>query len=241
MRFLSSVAFSGDRDPSPETPVSYHGRRIDGNARPPSLAREGETPARSGYDDPPIFSRQSMLFSVHAPVREGRRSRPARPGHLLLLSLFLALPLLGCRSNGSEGDAQSGPEASEAVMPAGPGRDLAWVIFGADTVVAEVARTPDERSQGLKDRDFLAPGAGMIFVFSTEEVRSFWMQDTFIPLDIAYLDANARIIDIQQMEPETTRLHTSSGPAMFALEVPQGWFAEMEIAVGAQAEIVFGT
>ena len=38
------------------------------------------------------------------------------------------------------------------------------------------------------------------------------MQDTFIPLDIAYLDANARIIDIQQMEPETTRLHTSSGP-----------------------------
>ena len=81
----------------------------------------------------------------------------------------------------------------------------------------------------------------MIFVFETEEVRSFWMQDTFIPLDIAYLDANARIIDIQQMEPETTRMHTSSGPAMFALEVPQGWFAEMEIEVGAQAEIVFGT
>lgn len=180
-----------------------------------------------------------MLFSVLAPVRGRRRRRLPRPGHLLLCSFLLALPLLGCRSNGSEGDAQSGPETSEAVMPAGPGRDLAWVIFGADTVVAEIARTPDQRSQGLKDRDFLAPGAGMIFVFETEEVRSFWMQDTFIPLDIAYLDANARIIDIQQMEPETTRLHTSSGPAMFALEVPQGWFAEMEIAVGARAQIVF--
>ena len=125
-------------------------------------------------------------------------------------------------------------------MPAGPGRDLAWVIFGADTVVAEIARTSDERGRGLSNRDYLAAGSGMIFVFDTEEVRSFWMQDTFIPLDIAYLDANARIIDIQQMEPETTRLHTSSGPAMFALEVPQGWFAEMEIAIGAQAEIVFG-
>lgn len=180
-----------------------------------------------------------MFLPAPAPNRDGRQGRSSRPGHLLLCSFLLALPLLGCRSNGSEGDAQSGPETSEAVMPAGPGRDLAWVIFGADTVVAEIARTPDQRSQGLKDRDFLAPGAGMIFVFETEEVRSFWMQDTFIPLDIAYLDANARIIDIQQMEPETTRLHTSSGPAMFALEVPQGWFAEMEIAVGARAQIVF--
>ena len=80
----------------------------------------------------------------------------------------------------------------------------------------------------------------MIFIFGDEEVRSFWMQDTFIPLDIAYLDSDARIIDIQQMEPETTRLHTSSSPAMFALEVPQGWFAEMEIEVGVQVEIVFG-
>lgn len=181
-----------------------------------------------------------MFPPAHAPYCDGRRRRS--PRRLLVLPLvLLAAPLLGCRSNGSEGDAQSGPEASEAVMPAGPGRDLAWVIFGADTVRAEVARTPDERSQGLKDRDHLAPGAGMIFVFDDEEVRSFWMQDTFIPLDIAYLDANARIVDIQQMEPETTRLHTSSGPAMFALEVPRGWFAEMEIEVGARAEIVFGT
>lgn len=162
------------------------------------------------------------------------------PGRPLLVLLLLALPLLGCRSNGSEGDAQSVPEATEAARPAGPGRDLAWVIIGADTVVAEVARTVDQRGQGLMDRDFLAPGAGMIFVFDDEEVRSFWMQDTYIPLDIAYLDADARIIDIQQMEPESTRMHTSSGPAMFALEVPQGWFAEMGIEVGDQVEIVFG-
>ncbi len=189
------------------------------------------------------------MFSQSARHKSRDRNRPRSPHFLLfpetrrplLVLLLLALPLLGCRSNGSEGDVQSGSEASEAVMPAGPGRDLAWVIIGADTVVVEVARTPDERSQGLKDRDFLAAGAGMIFVFDDEEVRSFWMQDTYIPLDIAYLDANARIIDIQQMEPESTRLYTSSGPAMFALEVPQGWFSQMEIEVGAQAKIVFGT
>ena len=181
-----------------------------------------------------------MFLPAHAPDCNRRRSLSPRLGHLLLLPLLLALPILGCRSNGSEGDAQTGAEASEAVMPVGPGRDLAWVIFGADTVRAEVARTVDQRRRGLSNRDHLAAGSGMIFVFDTEEVRSFWMQDTFIPLDIAYLDANARIIDIQQMEPETTRMHTSSGPAMFALEVPQGWFAEMQIEVGAQAQIVFG-
>jgi hypothetical protein len=180
-----------------------------------------------------------MFSPPHPPLHGRRRRLSPCLHHLLLFPLLLALPLLGCRSNGAEGDAQSGPEASEA-MPAGPGRDLAWVIFGTDTVVAEVARTSDERGQGLSNRDHLAAGSGMIFVFETEEVRSFWMQDTYIPLDIAYLDANARIIDIQQMEPETTRLHTSSGPIMFALEVPQGWFALMEIGVGAQAEIVFG-
>ena len=189
------------------------------------------------------------MFSSPARHCSRDRNRPrsrrfpllADPVRRLLVLLLLALPLLACRSNGAGGDAQAGPEASEAAVPVGPDRDHAWVIIGADTVVAEVARTVEQRSQGLKDRDFLAPGDGMIFVFDDEEIRSFWMQDTFIPLDIAYLDANARIIDIQQMEPETTRLHTSSGPAMFALEVPRGWFAEMEIEIGAQAEIVFGT
>ncbi len=155
---------------------------------------------------------------------------------MLPVLLSLSLPLLGCRSNGG-GDARSGTEAPEAPLP---DRDRAWVVIGADTVVAEVARTPEERSQGLKNRDVLVPGTGMIFVFDDEEIRSFWMQDTFIPLDIAYLDTDARIVDIQPMEPETTRLHTSSGPAMFALEVPQGWFARMGIEVGARAEIVFG-
>lgn len=180
---------------------------------------------------------------VSMPLRplscDSRRLGRAGPG-LLVLVFFLSSLLLGCRPGGPGNDTQPGPEASQAVMPGGPGRAHAWVIIGADTVLAEVARTPDERSQGLMDRDRLAPGTGMIFIFGDEEVRSFWMQDTFIPLDIAYLDSDARIIDIQQMEPETTLMHTSSGPAMFALEVPQGWFAEMEIEVGVQVEIVFG-
>jgi len=116
----------------------------------------------------------------------------------------------------------------------------AWVIFDADTVVAEVARTSEERAQGLMFREHLPQGSGMLFVFSESQIRSFWMRNTFIPLDIAYLDADLRVVDIQPMDPETEETHPSARPAMFALEVPQGWFKEVGVAVGAQAEVVFG-
>ncbi len=116
----------------------------------------------------------------------------------------------------------------------------AWVIFGADTVQAEVARTPEEREQGLMYRESLMKGRGMLFVFPDSQIRSFWMKNTFIPLDIAYLDAELRIVDILAMEPQSLDPVPSGLPAMFALEVPLNWFAEMGIAVGTQARLVFG-
>lgn len=125
---------------------------------------------------------------------------------------------------------------STALPPAGH----AWVIFGADTVVAEVARTPEERSEGLMYREDVPDGTGMLFVFPDSQVRSFWMANTYVPLDIAYMDPAFRIVDIVAMEPLVTDSYPSAAPAMYSLEVRQGWFADRGIAVGAQAEIVFG-
>ena len=117
--------------------------------------------------------------------------------------------------------------------------DVALVVFGADTVVAEVMDTPAKRSGGLQFRDDVPDGTGMLFVFESEAPRSFWMKDTYIALDIAYLDVNFRIVDIQQMVPQTADLHISAAPAMFALEVRKGWLAEQGIGVGAQATVIF--
>jgi uncharacterized membrane protein (UPF0127 family) len=114
------------------------------------------------------------------------------------------------------------------------------VIFGTDTVVAEVARTPDQRAEGLMYRQELPDGTGMLFVFDRAEVQSFWMQNTYVALDIAYMDASFGVVDIQQMEPLSTDPHESAGPAMFALEVPKGWFAAHGIRVGDRAQVVFG-
>jgi uncharacterized membrane protein (UPF0127 family) len=131
--------------------------------------------------------------------------------------------------------AEVAPDAA-ALPPAGH----AWVIFGADTVLAEVASTADERAEGLMYRDDVPDGTGMLFVFPDSQVRSFWMANTYVPLDIAYLDPSFRVVDIVAMEPLVTDSYPSSAPAMYGLEVRQGWFDENEIAVGAQAQIVFG-
>jgi uncharacterized membrane protein (UPF0127 family) len=131
--------------------------------------------------------------------------------------------------------------AAAAVEPGAlPQAGHAWVIFGADTVVAEVASTADERAQGLMYRDEVPDGTGMLFVFPDSRGRSFWMANTYVALDIAYMDASFRVVDIVAMEPLVTDSYPSQAPAMFGLEVRQGWFAEQGIAIGAQAQIVFG-
>ncbi|MDH3423942.1 MAG: DUF192 domain-containing protein, partial [Gemmatimonadota bacterium] len=135
----------------------------------------------------------------------------------------------------STGGTAGGTPSSR--MPA-PGH--AWVIFGTDTVLAEVAATPEERAEGLMYRDDVPDGTGMLFVFQDSQPRSFWMANTYVALDIAYMDPSYRIVDIIAMEPLVTDSYPSNAPAMFGLEVRQGWFEEHGIGVGAQAEIVFG-
>jgi uncharacterized protein len=83
-------------------------------------------------------------------------------------------------------------------------------------------------------------GGGCSLSSPTAQIRSFWMRNTFIPLDIAYMDESLRIVDIQAMQPEGEDTYPSAMPAMFALEVPRGWFQEVGVEVGAEATIVFG-
>lgn len=109
------------------------------------------------------------------------------------------------------------------------------VCFGSIYVHAELATTYAERQQGLMGRPPLADTVGMLFVFAGDAVRDFWMQGTPSPLSIAFLDSTKTIINIADMEPNTTTIHHSAGPARYALEVRQGWFAERGIAPGAKA------
>jgi uncharacterized protein len=104
-------------------------------------------------------------------------------------------------------------------------------------VQVEIADTPEESQTGLMGRSALAENAGMLFVDDQEQILSFWMKDTLIPLSIAYIDAEGRIVDIQDMQPLDETSHPSAEPAQYALEVNQGFFEERGVAVGDVVEL----
>lgn len=99
-------------------------------------------------------------------------------------------------------------------------------------VKAEIARTAEDRAKGLMFRSRLDEGNGMLFVFETDQVLSFWMKNTLIPLSIAYIAYDGRIIDIKDMYPRDETSVTSSRSARYALEVPQGWFSKAGVLEG---------
>jgi uncharacterized protein len=104
------------------------------------------------------------------------------------------------------------------------------------TLKVEVAATAAARTIGLMNRFSLAPDSGMLFVFPQSEQLGFWMKDTFVPLSIAYLDAKGVILNIADMKPRDETTHPSKGPAMFAVEMKQGWFKERGIVAGDQVQ-----
>jgi uncharacterized membrane protein (UPF0127 family) len=107
------------------------------------------------------------------------------------------------------------------------------LTIGSHKLVAEVAMTPEQRMVGLMHRFSLKPDHGMLFVFERSEPLSFWMKNTFIPLSIAFISADGRIVNIEDMAPQTEDAHWSRGPALYALEMKKGWFAERGIGPGA--------
>lgn len=103
-------------------------------------------------------------------------------------------------------------------------------------VTAEIAATTASRTVGLMRRFSLRPDHGMLFVFDAPQPLAFWMKDTYIPLSIAFIGADGRILNIEDMAPKTEMTHDSRGPAMYALEMKKGWFAQFGIAAGDRVD-----
>lgn len=108
----------------------------------------------------------------------------------------------------------------------------AEISIKGHSVLVELADEPHERSRGLMYRRKMSAGEGMLFVYPEAKPRSFWMKNTYLPLSIAFISDNGMIINISQMTPQSLDSVPSSGPAQFALEVPQGWFKEHGITAG---------
>jgi uncharacterized membrane protein (UPF0127 family) len=96
----------------------------------------------------------------------------------------------------------------------------------------EVARTPEERSLGLMGRRYLGKDEGMLFIFETEDHHSFWMKNTFIPLSIAFIDRDGRIVWMIDMKPLALDSHVPPKPILYALEMNKGLFSSHGVKVG---------
>lgn len=131
----------------------------------------------------------------------------------------------GAAANGGQAAETGTGTVSQAV-------ELVPLRVGGIEIQVEIADDADERQRGLMYRESLEENQGMLFVYPEQRTLGFWMKNTLIPLDIAYIDREGRIVDIQQMEPQTTETHDSAGPAMYALEMNQGWFEANGIRVG---------
>lgn len=118
------------------------------------------------------------------------------------------------------------------------GEDLPTVQLSikGHPLVAEAATTTATRTVGLMYRFSLKPDHGMLFAFEAPQPLAFWMKNTFVPLSIAFIGVDGRILNIEDMAPQTETTHPSKGLALHALEMKKGWFAQHAIVAGDQVE-----
>lgn len=95
-----------------------------------------------------------------------------------------------------------------------------------------IADTPDTQQMGLQFVRTMNADDGMLFKFPTPKVLSFWMQNTYLPLEIAFIDQTNKIVKTEKMIPLSTRSVTSGSPCLMALEVMNGTFDRLGIQSG---------
>lgn len=105
------------------------------------------------------------------------------------------------------------------------------------SIQVEMADTPLERQKGLMFRAELPDDQGMLFRFDKPETQCMWMKNTLIDLDVAFIDQDLRVINVEEMKAGTTQIHCSDKPAAWALEMNGRWFAKKKIESGSKLKL----
>jgi uncharacterized membrane protein (UPF0127 family) len=141
---------------------------------------------------------------------------------------------------GGDGDdpAMADAPATTAAASAGS-RTVAYRLEPAGgrpvTVRLEVAADPAARARGLMDRTEVPEGTGMVFLYPGDVAEAYWMKDTLVPLSIAFVAADGRVVSVAEMAPCTADPCPSYPPAgryRYAVELPAGAFAAAGVGEG---------
>lgn len=144
-------------------------------------------------------------------------------GRIRPASVFTALLLAALSWISPHTLAQATPVSKTAITT---------ITVNKQPIAVEIARTPSERSIGLMHRDHLAANEGMLFVFEHTARHCFWMKNTLIPLSIAFIDEQGKVINIRDMQAHSLESHCPDLPVTYALEMNQGWFERHDISAG---------
>jgi uncharacterized membrane protein (UPF0127 family) len=104
---------------------------------------------------------------------------------------------------------------------------------GIYRIQAELADTPKAREVGLMNRTSMPTNSGMLFIFEQKAGHCFWMNNTKISLSIAFIADDGKIVNIEEMQAETTNNHCPKAAVRYALEMNKQWFSERLITPGA--------
>jgi uncharacterized membrane protein (UPF0127 family) len=135
--------------------------------------------------------------------------RPKKIYQISLILLFIIV-LAGC---------------SQTNLEETPSTELLSLTINDHQFFVETASTPQEQLTGLMHRTELPQNQGMLFIYPDSKIRSFWMKNTLIPLDIIFIDQNQQIINIHTATPclsEQCPTYQSHSPAQFILEINAG-------------------
>ncbi len=106
-------------------------------------------------------------------------------------------------------------------------------------VVVELARSEPERTRGLMYRQSLEAGRGMLFLFERSEPLKFWMKNTYIPLDMIFMDEQKRVVFVEEnAEPLTLQPRGPEVDTRYVLEVPGGWARAHGVEPGVAVKFV---
>lgn len=125
-----------------------------------------------------------------------------------------------------------------------PANAKIWTISMEDLkaekkqLYCEVAETDQEKRRGLMFRDGLAQDECMIFLYDAPIMLSFWMKNTYIPLSIAFVDEDLRVMEIFDMKPFDENIIRSTTPGIYAIEANRGWFKKNMVYRGSKIHII---
>jgi uncharacterized membrane protein (UPF0127 family) len=174
------------------------------------------------------------------PNRAQRRQAEQKRKRLGIIMLLLAVPIIAgliFLAMPKSPDKPSGPTFTKHGTLSFIDKESSQPI---KTIDIEVKKDNYERAEGMMWRKSMEDTQGMLFIMDREEPQTFWMRNTYIPLDIIFVDANKTILNIREnAPPQTLDPQASIGNALYVVEVNGGYCAKYGVEAGDQIEFTY--